>query len=85
MNVKLCCCLGFSATGTFGSIFTANVKVMDMTGIVKVDPYGSVVVKGQLSVGNFLNGTLKLEGSMIEVGFPSTAELSFSKFPLEVG
>jgi hypothetical protein len=83
--VKQCCCLGFSATGTLGSTFSANVKVMDMTGFAKVDPYGTVVVSGQLKVGSFLHGTLKLEGSMIEVGFPSKAELSFSKFPLEVG
>lgn len=67
------------------SKFSANVKVMEMTGNAKVDPYGSVMVSGQLSVGNFFHGSLKLEGSMIDVHFPSTAELSFNKFPLEVG
>lgn len=56
-----------------------------MTGNAKVDPYGSVMVSGQLSVGNFFHGSLKLEGSMIDVHFPSTAELNFNKFPLEVG
>lgn len=77
--------VGFSANGNLGSTFSAGVKVMDMTGNAKVNPYGSVMVSGQLSVGNFLHGTLKLEGSMIDVHFPSTAELSFNKFPLEAG
>ncbi|XP_019616821.1 PREDICTED: uncharacterized protein LOC109464310 [Branchiostoma belcheri] len=48
-------------------------------------PYLGVQVYGELGVGALLYAKLRLEGDIMETKFPITAEIRFSKFPMDVG
>ena len=50
-----------------------------------VTPYIGIRVWGELAVGAVLYGKLRLEGDIMEVRFPTEAEIGFSKFPFDVG
>ena len=74
----------FGANSYYGASFDVNARIMGMTASSSVTPYGGVTVFGKLELGNMLYGELLLEGSMCDMRFPSTTELAFSKFPLDV-
>ena len=63
-----------------------NFKVMNMLGEPFVTPKGGVQAYATLRMcfGPFC-AELRLTGSIMAMKFPTTAEVSFSKFPLEVG
>ncbi|XP_066300154.1 uncharacterized protein [Branchiostoma lanceolatum] len=50
-----------------------------------ITPYLGVQVYGELGVGALLYAKLRLEGDIMETRFPITAEIRFSKFPMDVG
>lgn len=76
--------LGFGSDAYYGVRFTVGAKIMEMKGYVKVEPYGGVSAYGELGIGFLLYGKLKLVGQIMDTGFPTTAEVTFSKFPLDV-
>lgn len=57
---------------------------MDMKAYAGCEPYGGVSVWGELGIGLLLYGKLRLEGNIMDMGFPTTAEIEFKKFPLDV-
>ena len=77
-------CAGFGADGYYGMKFVVGAKVMDMKGTAGCEPYGGVAVWGELGIGALLYGKLRLEGRIMDLGFPTTAEIKFKKFPLDV-
>ena len=60
-------------------------KLIAQTAAATVTPYGGINCYGQvaLSAGP-LYGKLRLEGDILELSFPTRAEIGFSKFPLDV-
>lgn len=64
--------------------FAAGAKIMDMKATATCEPYGGVSVWGELGIGALLYGKLRLEGNIMDMGFPTTAEIKFKKFPLDV-
>lgn len=69
----------------YGVQFAVGAKIMEMKAIVEVEPYGGVIVWGELGVGYAaLYGKLRLVGHVMDSGFPTTAEITFNKFPLDV-
>lgn len=75
---------GFGSDAYFGVRFKVGAKILGMKGYVKLEPYGGVSVYGELGIGFLLYGKLRLTGQILDVGFPSTAEIAFNKFPLDV-
>ena len=55
---------------------------MQVTG--KMVPYIGLRVAGTLSVGALLLGELKLTGYICQIALPSTATITFSKFPMDL-
>lgn len=64
--------------------FEIGAKVLEMKAICGVEPYGGVTVFGELGIGFLLYGKLRLEGRIMDLRFPTTAEIAFNKFPLDV-
>ena len=57
-----------------------------MTAFTEVEPYAGLTVWGEFGLGFlFIFGKLRLEGMIMELRFPSRAEIAFNKFPLDVG
>lgn len=75
---------GFGIDAYFGVRFAVGAKILEMKGYVKIEPYGGVTAHGELGIGFLLYGKLKLVGQILDTGFPTTAEITFSKFPLDV-
>lgn len=75
---------GFGSNAYFGVRFAVGAKILEMKGYVKVEPYGGVSVYGEMGIGFLLEASLKLVGQILDTGFPTTAEITFSKFPLDV-
>ena len=75
----------FGAGASYGVDITVAAKILSMqvTGVLR--PFSNVRVFGSMGLG-VLNvfGKLRLSGFLMEVSFPSTAEIVFSKFPLDV-
>ena len=65
--------------------FEVGAKLLEMKAFVGITPYGGIYAWGSMEIflGN-LYGRLKLEGYIMDLRFPSTAEIGFSKFPLDV-
>ena len=78
--------LEFGVGCTFGLDIEVGLKLMTMGATATVTPKGGLLAFG--SVGLCL-GTLciklELTGQILNVQFPTTAEIYFSKFPLDVG
>ena len=64
--------------------FEIGAKVLEMKATCGVEPYGGVVVYGELGIGFLLYGSLRLEGKIMDLRFPTTAEIAFNKFPIDV-
>ncbi|XP_062596534.1 uncharacterized protein LOC134257978, partial [Saccostrea cucullata] len=75
---------GFGANYYYGVKFVVGAKLLEMKGYVTIVPNGGVSAYGFVSVGFILYGELRLTGQIMEVGFPTTAEITFNKFPLDV-
>ncbi|VDI79784.1 Hypothetical predicted protein [Mytilus galloprovincialis] len=76
----------FGVVGYYGMKFEVGVKILGMKGYATVSPYAGA--KGYGSVGLcfwVLCGKLQLNGHVLNTAFPSTIEVGFSKFPLDVG
>ena len=76
----------FGAGCVYGIDAGVGLRVMNMVAEASVVPKGGVMVYGGLSfcLGPFC-AELHLEGYIMNVKFPTTAEVMFSKFPLDVG
>ncbi|XP_052081925.1 uncharacterized protein LOC127719726 isoform X2 [Mytilus californianus] len=75
----------FGAGAYYGMKFEIGAKVFEMKAFCGVEPYGGVTVYGELGIGFLLYGKLRLEGRIMDLRFPTTAEITFNKFPLDVG
>lgn len=65
--------------------FTVDASLSGMTAMSGIQPFGGAVVFGELQVGYAMSAVLKLEGQILELKFPTVAEIAFNKFPLDVG
>ncbi|KAK3101936.1 hypothetical protein FSP39_007496 [Pinctada imbricata] len=74
----------FGAGGYYGMRFIVTAKILEMKAIVEVTPYGGLTVYGELGIGFLLYGKLRLEGQIMDLRFPTTAEITFNQFPLDV-
>ena len=63
-------------------ILGAKVMEMQMTG--QLVPYVGLRMQGTLSVGALLLGELQLTGYICQIALPSTAAITFSKFPMDL-
>ena len=50
-----------------------------------ITPMVGCYVSASVSIGFILYGELELKADVLHTSFPTTAELIFSKFPLDVG
>lgn len=55
-----------------------------MTAGATVVPYGGLTTYAEVGVGFIIYGKLRLEGDLMDLKFPTAAEIGFSKFPLDV-
>ncbi|XP_076086943.1 uncharacterized protein LOC143057517 [Mytilus galloprovincialis] len=70
----------------YGISLKVGLNIMGMKGIAEITPYASVFAYGELSIGILvLHASLRLEGHVVDVKFPTRGELAFNKFPLDVG
>lgn len=76
--------IGFGINYYFGVKVAVGAKIMAMTAFVEVQPYGGLLVWGEMGIGFLLYGKLRLVGHIMDTGFPTTAEIAFNKFPLDV-
>ena len=66
--------------------FEVGVKVLAMKAFAGATPYGGAHAWGSISLCfGPLCGSLRLDGYVMELRFPTTAEVAFNKFPLDVG
>ncbi|KAI8485717.1 hypothetical protein Bbelb_365510, partial [Branchiostoma belcheri] len=75
----------FGANGYYGADLSVGASLMNMNVQGGIIPYLGVQVYGELGVGALLYAKLRLEGDIMETKFPITAEIRFSKFPMDVG
>ncbi|XP_078658229.1 uncharacterized protein LOC144903712 [Branchiostoma floridae x Branchiostoma belcheri] len=76
----------FGAGGSFGLIFSTDVKLLSMKAAVRVTPTVGAQVWGSLGIWlGLFEGKLQMRGYIMTTSFPCTAELQFTKFPLDVG
>jgi len=86
MNSWFCFSTEFGAGAYYGMEFEVGAKVLDMKAFAGITPYGGIHAWGSLGVCfGPLCGSLRLEGYIMDLRFPSTAEIGFKKFPLDVG
>ncbi|XP_066298079.1 uncharacterized protein [Branchiostoma lanceolatum] len=76
----------FGAGGSYGMVFSTDVRLLSMQADVSVTPSVGAQVWGSLGVWlGLFEGRLQLRGYIMTTSFPCTAELQFTKFPLDVG
>ncbi|KAK3609657.1 hypothetical protein CHS0354_035942 [Potamilus streckersoni] len=75
---------GFGAGGYYGMEFGVAAKILEFKLEATVVPYGGLTVWGELGIGLLLYGKLRLEGQIMDLRFPTFAEIVFSKFPFDV-
>ncbi|XP_072033446.1 LOW QUALITY PROTEIN: uncharacterized protein [Amphiura filiformis] len=74
------------AGGFFGMDITVGVGIITMTAEGTVTPKAGAFLKAGARVCiAILCGELELNAAILNVQFPTTAEIGFSKFPLDVG
>ncbi|XP_048258717.1 uncharacterized protein LOC124137708 isoform X1 [Haliotis rufescens] len=74
----------FRAQATYGMGIDVGAKILGMTVFGQVVPYGSAYVYGELAIGFILYGKLRFDGYLMNIAFPSRAEIGFYKFPLDL-
>ncbi|XP_066289107.1 uncharacterized protein [Branchiostoma lanceolatum] len=80
MNLK------FAAGGYIGEAVEAGVSIMKMKAYGKATPEVNAVVEASVGVSLLvISGELQLRGYILQTTFPSSAEITFDKFPLNVG
>ncbi|XP_048250793.1 uncharacterized protein LOC124111176 [Haliotis rufescens] len=75
---------GWGAGASYGMDIVVGAKILGMTAFGTVIPYANAHVYGEIGIGAVLYGKLRLDGYIMTVAFPSTAEIGFSKFPLDL-
>lgn len=74
----------FGAYGYYGVDIGWKMKLLAMTATADIVPYAGLVMYGELAVGNVLFAKLRLEGDIMELSFPTVAEMTFHKFPMDI-
>ncbi|CAG2190130.1 unnamed protein product [Mytilus edulis] len=75
----------FNVGGYYGMKFSVDASLAGMKATSGIQPFGGAVVSGELQVGYAMSAVLKLEGQILELKFPTVAEITYNKFPLDVG
>ncbi|XP_033637723.1 uncharacterized protein LOC117298529 [Asterias rubens] len=73
------------AGGFFDMKIPISVALVSMTAKGGIIPMVGSYVTARVTVGFILYGELELKADVLHTSFPTTAELIFSKFPLDVG
>ncbi|XP_046562951.1 uncharacterized protein LOC124271844 [Haliotis rubra] len=74
----------YGAGATFGMRVGVGAKILGMTVFGEVAPLGSALIYGEMSVGAVLYAKLRFDGYLLNLAFPSRAEIGFYKFPLDL-
>ncbi|XP_053400990.1 uncharacterized protein LOC123541000 [Mercenaria mercenaria] len=74
----------FGADGYYGLNLGWEGKLIAKTAGATVVPYGGLTCYGEMGIGFVMYGKLRLEGQIMDLRFPTRAEIGFSKFPLDV-
>lgn len=74
----------YGAGATFGMKIGVGAKILGMTVFGQVTPFGSALVYGEMGVGAVLYAKLRFDGYLMNLAFPSRAEIGFYKFPLDL-
>ncbi|XP_052806221.1 uncharacterized protein LOC128235438 [Mya arenaria] len=77
--------LEFDAWGYYGLDVGWQAKIISRSAGATLLPYAGLSTFFEAGIGFILYGKLRLEGQICNIDFPSTAEIGFSKFPLDVG
>lgn len=78
--------LEFYCGAYWGVKVIVGVKIFSMTVFTEVEPYAGLTVKGSVNLCILtLCGSLRLEGMIMDLRFPTGAEITFNKFPIDVG
>lgn len=76
----------FSAGAYWGVNFVVGAKIFSMTVFTEVEPYAGLTVSGEVGLCVLvICGQLQVRGMIMELRFPTRAEISFNKFPIDVG
>ncbi|XP_078573994.1 uncharacterized protein LOC144860567 isoform X3 [Branchiostoma floridae x Branchiostoma japonicum] len=76
----------WGAGGSYGMVFSTDVRLLSMEADVTVTPTVGCQVWGALGIWlGLFEGRLEIRGFIMTTSFPCTAELQFTKFPLDVG
>lgn len=59
-------------------------KLLGKTASAVARPYGGLRIQGDASIGAALYARLRFVGHIMQLSFPTRAEIEFSKFPLDV-
>ncbi|XP_033637389.1 uncharacterized protein LOC117298318 isoform X2 [Asterias rubens] len=73
------------AGGFFDLKIPVSVALVSMKAKGGITPMVGCYVSASVSIGFILYGELELKADVLHTSFPTTAELIFSKFPLDVG
>ncbi|XP_048258676.1 uncharacterized protein LOC125384201 [Haliotis rufescens] len=74
----------YGAGATFGIKIGVGAKILGMTVFGQVTPFGSALVYGEMGIGAVLYAKLRFDGYLMNLAFPSRAEIGFYKFPLDL-
>ena len=74
----------FGAGGYYGLDVGLSANIVGMSLGAEVKPFGGLTCWGSVAVGNIIYGKLLLEGDIMDLSFPTNAEIKFSKFPMDV-
>lgn len=77
---------GVTIAFTVGVTFGAEFNVLEMTGAVTVTPSAGLTATAEVGIGiPPFYAKLVLEGTILEVKYPTKAEMAFTMFPLDIG
>ncbi|XP_066275501.1 uncharacterized protein [Branchiostoma lanceolatum] len=78
--------LGITGSGFISVKVEAGVSLIRMAVYGQVTPQVGAIVAGSLGIGTpLLSAELQLKGHLLTTNFPTRAEITFTKFPLNVG
>ncbi|XP_048258679.1 uncharacterized protein LOC124137747 [Haliotis rufescens] len=72
------------AGASYGMNIAVGAKILGMKVFGEAVPFGSAHVYGELGIGLGMYGKLRIDGYLMNVQFPTRAEIGFSKFPLDL-
>ena len=80
----LFCYTEFGAGGYYGMDVGLSANIVGMSLGAELLPYGGLTCYGSVAIGNIIYAKMLLEGDILNLQFPTNAEITFSRFPFDV-